>query len=494
MSKLEVFDSLKDKACQGGGNEKIHMQHNLNKLTARERVSLLLDEGSFIELGAFISGNGGAVITGHGTINGRLVYVYSEDYTVDGSMFTKVKANKIVKLLENAAKMGAPVIQIMDSIGGSLVEGTELLSSYGMVLNRLGKLSGVVPTITIACGPCNGMNSIMATMSDFVIAVEIISELSVMPSSKLTIAEGGYINNDMIGDSLTSNKTGNAHIDAKSEEEAILTARKIVNYLPSNCLEEAWVCNEDKDLNIPKETLDNMVESDNYSMDEIINNIADENSVIELYKQFGVNFKVCLVKINGLTAGLICNVGNKEIDNKGSIKVSSFVRLCDSFNIPIVTLVDTKGITKSLKEETEGLAKNFGKLAYTIIDANIPKVALIIGEASGAGFVTLASKEASFDQTLAWPSAKISLTNPEDYIKSVYRDEIFASEDFKENEAVVVKKYYDDVVNPYKAAESGLIDNIIKPSQTKQRVFAILDMLQTKKELKYTKRHGSTLV
>lgn len=494
MNKLEVFDSLKDTAHLGGGNEKIEMQHNLNKLTARERILTLLDEGSFVEVGDLMSRNGAGVITGHGTIDGRLVFVYSHDYTVEGGTFTKTMGNKIVNILDKAAKVGAPVIQVIDSIGGKVTEGVELLASYGQVLGKYGKLSGVVPRIAVVCGPCNGLMSILATMSDVTVAVNEISDLSVSSLAKLISEERTYVDESMLSDAKSSNKNGNAHINAATEEEAFEVVRKIVSYMPSNNLELPLGSDEDYSLNVAKENLDAMSENDKCSLDEILVSIADENSVIEINNEFATNFKTALVKINGLTVGVILNAGNKEIDNEGAKKASAFVRLCDSFNISILTLVDTKGATVSVEEEKNGLAKNLGRFMYSLVDTNVPKVALIIGEACGLGYEILASKDAAFDVTMAWPTAKVCLTSPEAYIKGLHRSEIFENEDPREGEKEVVAKYYEEVTSPYAAAECGMIDDVIRPSESKQRVFAVLDMLQSKREVKYPKAHGTTLV
>ena len=494
MNKLEVFDSLKATAHLGGGNEKIEMQHNLNKLTARERILTMLDEGSFVEVGALMSKNGAGVITGHGTIEGRLVFVYSHDYTVEGGTFTKAMGSKIVNLLDKAAKVGAPVVQVIDSIGGKITEGVELLASYGQVLGKYGKLSGVVPRIAIICGPCNGLMSILATMSDITIAVDEVSDLSVSSLSKLISEERTYVDESMLSDGKSSNKNGNAHINVATEEEAFEVVRKVVSYMPSNNLELPLGSDEDHSLNVAKENLDTMAENDDCSLEEVLTSIADTNSIIEINKDFATNLKTALAKINGLTVGVILNAGSKEIDNEGAKKASAFVRLCDSFNMSILTLVDTKGAAINIEEEKNGLAKNLGRFMYSLIDTKVPKVALVIGEACGLGYEILASKEAAFDVTMAWPTAKVCLTSPEIYIKGLHGSEIFDNEDPREGEKEVVAKYYEEVTSPYAAAEYGIIDDVIRPSESKQRVFAVLDMLQSKREVKYPKTHGATLV
>ena len=297
MNKLEVFDSIKDTAHLGGGEEKITMQHNLNKLTARERVLALLDEGSFVEVGSLISKDGAGVIAGHGTVDSRLVFIYSNDYTVEGGTFTKTMGKKIVNLLESAAKIGAPVIQVIDSIGGKLTEGVELLGAYGSVLKSFGKLSGVVPRISVVCGPSNGIMSVLATMGDITVTVNDLSDLSVSSISSLISQEKKFINGEMATNGEKSNKNGNAHINVKDEDEAFEVVRRLVSYLPSNNLEMPCVFEEDVALNLAKENLNSMVESGEYSIDEILNTIADSNSVIEIFEGFAMNFKTVLAKM-----------------------------------------------------------------------------------------------------------------------------------------------------------------------------------------------------
>ncbi|WP_291560640.1 MULTISPECIES: acyl-CoA carboxylase subunit beta [unclassified Clostridium] len=496
MDKLDVFDEIRHKAHQGGGVEKVEMQHNLNKITARERILNILDEGSFVEVGALIDKNGAGVVTGHGTIDGRLVYIYSEDYTVNGGTFNKQSSKKICNIMDAAVKMGAPIVKIFDSIGGKVGDGIELLASYGEVLRKTTKNSGVIPQVSIVSGPCNGTMALNATMSDFVIVVENNGQLSISTSDKLIDKEERYVSSSMYSDGISSIKNGNAHFVVSNELEAVMLTKKLFNYIPSNNLEMPYLTAESMDLNEAKETLNEAAINENYSGEAVVNAISDENSVLEINKTMEESINTYLIKINGLTVGVIANDSNKksEINIKLSNKVASFVRMCDSFNIPILSIVDTKGIVINLEEERMGLAKSVSKIVYALGDAVVPKVSLIIGEAYGVGYLALASKEAAFDIALAWPTARISLTSPKAIIMSKYRDEILTADNPKAKEEEIVKKYIDEVTNPYACAEIGLLDDIIKPSETKQRVFAMLDMLQNKRELSYPKKHGSVLI
>lgn len=494
MDKLDVFDEVMHRAHQGGGKEKVDMQHNLKKLTARERILSILDNGSFIEVGGLIKKNGSGVIAGHGTINGRLVYIYAEDYTVDGATFNRFAAEKICNIMDKAAQCGAPIIKVFDSIGGNISQGVELLSSYGKVLRKTSKLNGVIPQISVVAGPCNGIMAANATLSDFVVVIEGLSKLSINTNDSLRVAESNYIDNKLF-DSEKSIKSGNANFVVKTEEEALNITRKILEFIPSNSLEMAPLSCEDNSLNDKKDNLNKAAIDETFNGELVINTIADEGSTLEVNKNLESAIKTYLIKLNGLTVGVIANGNEKsKLDRKLSTKVCRFVRICDSFNIPILSIVDTLGFEANLKEEINGVASDVGTMIYALSDSTVPKVSLVIGEAYGAGYLSLASKEAAFDVSLAWPTAKIALTNPKNQIKNKYIDEIINAENKEAKEAELIKEHINEYADPYLAAEVGLIDSIIKPSETKQMVFAMLDMLQSKRELSYPKKHGKNLL
>jgi acetyl-CoA carboxylase carboxyltransferase component len=496
MDKVDKFAEFKRKSQHGGGKDKIKMQHNLHKMTARERILYLLDEGSFIELGTLVQENGGGVITGHGTINGRLAFVYSQDYTVDGGALTKENSTKICNIMDMAAKMGAPLIQIFDSVGGKLSQGLEILAGYGKMLSRNAKLSGVVPQISVIAGSCSGIAALNATMSDFTIMVKKSSELGINSSCKLIEKEKKYIDAHMHSGAESCSKNGSIQIEVNDDKEAVGMVRRIINYIPSNNLENAPIVEGAEELNVLNEKLNDMVNDDTIDIYEIINSIADYKSVIEINKDWESAIITSLVKINGLTVGIIGNNSGQdpELNMKACDKISRFVKMCDSFNIPLLSIVDTKGFVVSLEEEQNGLALYASKMIYALAGASTPKLALIVGKAYGAGYIAFASKETTFDVVYAWPSAKISLTEPKALIKALHEEEIVDDDNPKNKEKDVIQKYLNEVTDPYKAAEMGYIDDIIMPSETKPRIFAILDMLQSKRELNYPKKHGSTLV
>ncbi|WP_138203416.1 acyl-CoA carboxylase subunit beta [Haloimpatiens lingqiaonensis] len=496
MSYVEKFMNVKIQNESASG-QKIQAQHNLGKNTCKERMIKLFDTGSFIELGGMISNDGAGVVTGYGTVNRRLVYAYSQDYTVDGGAINSVNANKIASLMDMSVKMGAPLVQILDSAGAKITEGLDILGAYGKILKRNAQNSGVIPQITLVMGPCEGLAALSATMGDFVIITKENSSLCVTPSSKLTDKEKIFIDSKDYSDGESVNQNGSAHIIAENEEEAIETARKILSYIPSNNMDNSPLSAEDMGLNMPKEKLNNIADNENYDIYEIINEISDKESFLEINKKWGQTVFTGLSKINGTTVGILGtnkNIKKGILNIKGIDKLIKFVKVCDGFNIPIISLVDTKGLEIDLKQEKDGMALEASKLLYTLSEATVPKISLIIGEIYGAAYALLASKEVSFDICYAWPSAKISLLAPEDMTKVLFREEIVSSENPRDEEKKIISEHMNEMTNPYVAAEKGYVDDIIMPAETKQRLFAVVDMLGSKREIKYPKKHGSILI
>ena len=496
MDKVDNLIHIIKESLKGGGDSKIEMQHNLHKSTARERLQFILDEGSFIEIGALVHNNGAGVITGYGTVEGKLVYIYCQDYTVDGGAINVVNSNKICNVMDMAVKMGAPLIQVFDSVGAKLSEGLDVLISYGRVLRKSAKLSGVVPQIAVVAGPCLGIAALSATMSDFTIMIDGSSELSISSSKKLSKEEEKYVDSKMYSSSTKCSENGSIQIVAANDVEAFKTVKKILSYIPSNNMENAPIGIKSSNLNGLKNNLDEMANSEDVSSYEVMNSLTDTDSIIELNNNWEPSIITSLAKINGITVGIIANEQNHPISLSIRIseKISRFVKICDCYNIPILSIVDTKGFVVSLTEEQNGLSLHISKMIYALIEATVPKVSLIIGEAYGTGYLALASKEVAFDISYAWPTARISLTEPETLIKLLYKDEIIEAENPKIKEQEVILKYMDEVTSPYKAAQKGIIDDIIIPSETKQRIFASIDMLHSKREIKYPKKHGSTLI
>ncbi|MGH4121933.1 MAG: acyl-CoA carboxylase subunit beta [Clostridium sp.] len=496
MDKVDNLNEVVKKSHQGGGDSKIEMQHNLHKMTARERIKAILEEGSFIEIGALVGNNGAGVITGHGTVHGKLVYIYSQDYTVDGGAVNLANSKKICNVMDMAIKMGAPIIQVFDSVGAKLSEGLDILTSYGGILKRNARLSGVVPQIAVIAGPCLGIAALSATMSDFIIMVHNSTELGISSNKQLTKEEEKYVDSKMYSSASNCSENGSIQITAENDAEAFVIVRRILEYIPSNNMEAPPMGIEVSNLNVLNNNLNEMVNNEMVNSYEVMRDLSDEDSVIELNNNWEPSIVTCLAKINGITTGIITNAEKQHTNlNIGiSEKISRFVKICDCYNIPILSIVDTDGFAVSLTEEQNGLSTHVSKMIYTLIEATVPKVSLIIGKAYGAGYLALASKEVAFDVSYAWPTAKISVTQPETLIKILHKDEIIQSENPKLKEQEMILKHIEEVTSPYSAAEKGIIDDVIMPSETKQRIFASLDMLHSKREIKYPKKHGTTLI
>jgi acetyl-CoA carboxylase carboxyltransferase component len=496
MDKVDNLIHIIKKSHKGGGDSKIEMQHNLHKLTARERLQLILDEGSFIEMGTLVGNDGAGVITGYGTVEGKLVFIYCQDYTVDGGAMTPINSNKICNVMDMAIEMGAPLIQVLDSVGAKLAEGLDILTAYASILKRNAKLSGVVPQIAVIAGPCSGIAAISATMSDFTIMVDNSSELAISSNVKLTKEEEKYVNTKMYSSATNCSENGSIQIVVANDELAFKTVKKILRYIPSNNMETAPIDIETYNFNVNSNDLNEMVSKEIVSSYEVMKALADTDSAIELNNNWEPSVITCLAKMNGVTVGIISSSQEDHVslNIRTTEKISRFVKICDCYNIPILSIVDTNGFSVSLNEEQKGLSLYVSKMIYALAEATVPKVSLIVGKAYGAGYLALASKEVAFDVSYAWPTAKISVTDPETLIKALHKDEIVQAENPKLKEQEIILQYLDEVTNPYKAAEKGIIDDIIMPSETKQRVFASIDMLRSKREIKYPKKHGSTLI
>jgi methylmalonyl-CoA decarboxylase subunit alpha len=496
MDNIESLLKIKEQSELGGGISNIEAQHNLNKLTARERINVLLDEGSFIEIGALVDKNAAGVITGYGTIEGRLAYVFSQDYTVEGGSITLSNSKKIVRIMEMAMKMGAPLIQIFDSVGAKLTNGIQALSYYGEIIKKNAEISGVIPQIAIAAGPCTGAAAISAAMSDFTIIVENSGEIYVNSPEKLSEKEINYVGIDAYGDALSSSRSGVCQLTAKDDKEALELARRLMDYLPENNLE--LVPNDDSSYLLSTEDrLNELAKEENYDIYEIVSLIADKDSLIEINGNFRPEVLTGFLKINGLTVGVMASdkiENNEGLCIKALDKLTRFVKLCSCFNIPILSLVDTKGFAVSFEEERKGLALAISKLMYTLIESRVPKVSIVIGEAYGSAYLALAGKEAAFDVTYAWPSARVSVGEVETLIRTLYGDEILKAENPKEKENDLIDKYKAELTDPYAAAEAGCIDDVILPSESRVRLFGLFDMLQSKREIRYPKKHGSILI
>jgi acetyl-CoA carboxylase carboxyltransferase component len=494
MDYFKELNSKRAASKEGGGIEKTAIQHSKSKMTARERIEYLLDRDSFVEIGALASIKGAGVITGYGTINNRLVYVYSEDFTIAGGLLNTNNTEKILNIMSMALKMGAPLIHILDSLGGDIKEGMMLFKSFGAILKLQSRLSGVIPQISVIAGPCTGTSAISACMSDVTImtknaelymnAVETIETQSRTYSELSTYAKGD-----------TGVKSGSIQMVTEDDKEAIDRVKTILSYLPQNNCEILGFDTVSAEEFIDEE-INNLYISEKLTYKDLLKTIADDGLVTEIGNGIDSAIHTSFVNLRGLSVGVISSDSSKSklINIKDCEKAVKFIKLCNTFNISILSLVDCKGFLGSAEEESKGLSLYAAKLVFALAAANVPKVSLIVGNSIGTGHLALASKETSFDITYAFPSAVISLGEPSQIVNEIYREEILLSDSPKQKEKELFDKVIKEEFSAFKASEEGHVDDIIKPSEARTTLIRAFDMLQSKREVNYPRKHGSVLI
>jgi acetyl-CoA carboxylase carboxyltransferase component len=509
VDKVNDLQSKKQKLELGGGQERIDQQHKKGKLTARERISKLFDEGSFVEVGTFAETHciefdiqkkkapGDGVVTGYGTINGRPVFAAAQDFTVIGGSLGAMHAKKIVNVMNMAAKTGAPFIALNDSGGARIEEGVEALGGYGDIFKMNTMLSGVVPQITVILGPCAGGASYSPALSDFVFMVENISQMFITGPEVIKATTGEEVTmEDLGGASAHASKSGNAHRKFASEDECFEGIRKLLSYLPDNNLSglPAYECTDDLNRTAP-EIYDLIPDGKSgYDVKSVIRSIVDNGDFFEIHPDYAQNVVTCFARINGKTVGIVANqpiVKAGCLDINASDKAARFVRFCDSFNVPLVTLTDVPGYLPGKDQEHNGIIRHGAKLLYAFSEATVPKVNVIIGKAYGGAYIAMNSKHLGADVVYAWPSAEIAVMGPDGAANIIFRNEIKNSDDPIRTRQEKIAEYTDKVTNPYVAASKGFVDDIIDPAATRQYVAAALEMLASKSESRPKKKHGN---
>ncbi|HJT83957.1 MAG TPA: acyl-CoA carboxylase subunit beta [Nitrososphaeraceae archaeon] len=506
--KLKKLYELKNLAESGGGKERIDVQHSKGKLTARERIDLLLDEGSFIELDKYVTHRqddsetkkfyGDAVITGFGTVNGRKIFVYAYDFTVLGGSLGEMASRKIVKIMDRSIKVGAPIIGILDSGGARIQEGVMSLDGYGDIFYRNTTASGIIPQITASIGPCAGGAVYSPAMTDFVIMVENVGQMFVTgPEVVKEVLSQDVSFEELGGASTHSTKSGVAHMVAANEYECMEKIKKLISFLPQNNLEEPPSLDENDDPNRLDPSLINIL-PDNpyqpYDIKSIIMSIIDNKDFFEIHEAFASNIIVGFARMDGKTVGIVANqpmylAGALDIDS--SNKAARFIRFCDSFNIPIITLVDTPGYLPGTDQEHNGIIRHGSKLLYAYCEASVPKITCIIGKAYGGAYIAMGSKNLKADINYAWPTAEIAVLGPEAAITIVHRRDLKSSQDAKATKKKLADEYRKKFANPYIAAEKGIIDLVIDPMETRTMLIGALTSLIGKKETTPWKKHGN---
>ncbi|MCO5252290.1 MAG: acyl-CoA carboxylase subunit beta [Candidatus Kapabacteria bacterium] len=511
--KIKELMALREKARLGGGEKRIEAQHKKGKYTARERIEKLLDEGSFEEFDMFVSSKptdfgsdveeylSDGVVTGYGTIDGRLVFIFSQDFTIFGGSLSEMFAQKICKVMDKAMKVGAPVIGINDSGGARIQEGVKSLGGYAEIFQRNIMASGVVPQISAVFGPCAGGAVYSPALTDFTIMSQGTSYMFVTgPKVVKTVTNEDVTVEELGGARVHGTKSGVTHFVADSEDEGLLLIRKLLSYLPQNNHEDPpiYVCSDPIDR---LENNLNYIVPDNpnkpYDVKDVIHTIADDEEFLEIHRHYAQNIVIGFSKFNGTPVGIVANQPNYlagVLDINASRKAARFVRFCDAFNIPILTLVDVPGFLPGTAQEYGGIIIHGAKLLFAYGEATVPKVTVILRKAYGGAYDVMSSKHLRGDINYAWPSAEIAVMGPKGAIEVLYQKEMSAIENPEDRAKFFAEKeqeYREKFANPYVAAKHGYIDDVIEPRNTRFRVIRALQMLSSKKDTNPLKKHDN---
>jgi acetyl-CoA/propionyl-CoA carboxylase len=506
--KLKRLYHMKKSAEEGGGQEKVEAQHSKGKLTARERIALLLDEGTFLELDKYVVHRsddpatkkyyGDGVITGFGEVNGRQVFIYVYDFTVLGGSLGEMAGKKISKLMDHAMKSGAPLIGIIDSGGARIQEGVMSLDGYGDIFFRNTMASGVIPQITASIGPCAGGAVYSPAMTDFVIMVENIGQMFVTGPEVVKEVLSQEVSFEELGGARThATKSGVAHFVAKNEYECMDKIKKILSYIPQNNSEPAPVIETTDEPNRIDSNLLNILPEnpyEQYDIKQVIGSIVDNGDFFEIHELFAENIVVGFARLNGRSVGIIANQPMYlagALDINSSNKAARFIRFCDAYNIPLVTLVDTPGYLPGADQEHNGIIRHGSKLLFAYCEATVPKITCIIGKAYGGAYIAMGSKNLRADINFAWPTAEIAVLGPEAAITIIHRRDLKQSADAASVKKKLARDFREKFANPYIAAEKGIIDMVIDPMETRPMIIAALNALTTKREPRPSKKHGN---
>ncbi len=509
-TKIAKLHAKREEARLGGGEKRIAAQHAKGKLTARERIDRLLDVDSFEEFDMFRTHNctdfgmektkpvGDGVVTGYGTIEGRIVYVYAQDFTVVGGSLSKTHAEKICKVMDMAMKMGAPIIGLNDSGGARVQEGVDALAGYAEIFLKNVMASGVIPQISAIMGPCAGGAVYSPAITDFVVMNKETSYMFVTgPKVVKTVLNEDISTNDLGGAMVHGSKSGVAQFVTEDEAETISLIRNLVTYLPLNNMEAAPYVASTDTIERRCEELNSIIpENANkpYDILDVIHSITDDNEFLEVARDFAQNIVVGFGRMNGQTVGFVANqpkVLAGVLDINASVKSARFVRFCDSFNIPLVVLEDVPGFLPGSNQEHNGIIRHGAKLLYAFAEATVPKITIILRKAYGGAYCVMNSRHMRADVVYAWPNAEIAVMGPKGAVEIVFRKEVKDAENVEKIIAEKEQEYKDRFANPFKAAEKGYIDDVIEPAATRFRIIRSLEMLATKKDSNPPRKHGN---
>ncbi len=499
--------ALREKARQGGGADRIEKQHAKGKLIARERIDLLLDPGSFHELEPFVlqqcdpgvkGSPGDGVITGFGKIDGRIVYLYAQDFTVQGGALGEMQGRKICRLMDLAVQSGAPIIGLIDSGGARIQEGVRSLGGYAEIFRRNAQYSGIVPQISLILGPCAGGAAYSPALTDMIIMVEKQSYMFLTGPEVIKSVTGEVIDSETLGGAATHlNVSGLAHLVTHTEQDALALTRAVLGYLPANQVDNPPATACDDDPNRLAEDLNSIVPLDPgiaYSMHEVIMQLVDCGTFIELQSGFARNAIIGLGRMGGMAIGIVAqepSVMAGVIDIDAADKICRFVRFCDCFNIPLVTFVDSPGFLPGVDQEHRGIIRHGAKVLYAYSEASVPKISVVTRKAYGGAYVVMSSKFLGTDINYGWPSAEIAVMGPEGATNILYRKQIDAAEDKSAERARLTEEYRKKFLNPYAAAGADYLDDIIEPRETRIRLIAALQALRDKVTASLPRKHGN---
>lgn len=508
--KEDLLAGKKENIQAGGGKNRIDKQHQKGKHTARERINYLLDEGSFNELNIFVENRstslgmdekevpGEGVVVGYGTIDGRLVYVYAQDFTVMGGSVGEAHAQKITQVMDLAVKNGAPIIGLNDSGGARINEGIDSLNGYGEIFYRNTKASGVVPQLTAILGPCAGGAVYSPAITDFIFMVDQTSKMFITGPSVVKSVTGEEVSAEELGGAATHNEiSGVAHFLEPDEAAALDKIKRLLSYLPDNYQEKPPVIESADDPGRSTAELTSIINENPkkaYDVKTVINILVDQDSFLEVQPYFAKNAVIGLARLNGRSVGIVANqpqflAGCLNID--ASTKIARFIRFCDSFNIPIISLVDVPGYLPGVEQEFGGVIRHGAKVLYAYSEATVPKITLIMRKAYGGAYIAMGSRSVRADLVYAWPIAEIAVMGPEGAANVIYRKEIAAAEDSKALRQQKIEEYKDNFANPYIAAKRGMVNDIIKMEETRYKLINGLEMMINKKEAAEAKKHGN---
>jgi len=510
MDKIDYLRKKKEKLSEGGGQDRIEKQHAKGKMTARERLICLFDDHSFVELDAFIKCRcsrfgmdklnieGESVVTGYGRVDGRLVYAFSQDFTVTGGALGEMHARKVVKAMDAAVKVGAPIVGLNDSGGARIQEAVDALSGYGDLFFRNAIYSGVIPQISAIMGPCAGGAVYSPALTDFIFMVDKTSQMFITGPQVIKTVTGELVSAEELGGAMTHNSvSGNVHFISQTDQHCITDIRKLLSYLPSNNMEKApaLVCEDDPNRQI--EQFNSLI-PDNpnkpYDIHDVILPIIDSGTFMEYQPYFATNLITGLARIHGKSVGIIANqpaVMAGCLDMNAGDKAARFIRSCNAFNIPLLTVVDVPGFLPGTSQEYGGIIRHGAKILYAYSEATVPKVTLITRKAYGGAYVAMCSKSLGADMVFAWPTAEIAVMGSEGAVNIIFKNDIAKAEDKAGTKEKILKEYQAEFATPYKAAERGFVDDVIEPHTTRQRIIDAFTMLEGKREKRPAKKHGN---